>query len=120
MNMETGNWTDYRRRFGLLPEDEVDLHNGRRDPHVRYDDVMSKVEETVLTALRQASERGRPYIMFTHGSSTSRMGKTTARSVVRRVMRGKAATPYIERAGRIQHDSVFVAKVRRTADVLST
>jgi hypothetical protein len=120
MNSDTGNWTDYRKRFGLLPQDEIDLHYGRRDPHVRYEDVMSGVEETVLNALRQASERGRAYIMFTHGWSTSRMGKTTARSVVRRIMRSKAATPYIVRAGCIQHDSVFVAKVRPTTDVPST
>jgi hypothetical protein len=73
---------------------------------------MCEVEETVLKSLQRAYERGRPYLMFTHGGSTSRPGKTTARSVVRRVMRSKEATPYIQRSECIQHPTVFVAKIR--------
>jgi hypothetical protein len=110
---ENGNWTDYRAKSGLLTEDEVDLHRGRRDPrHCTYDDAMSDVEETVLAALRTAYERGREYVMFIHGHSTSRPGATTARSVVRGFMRSKAATPFIARAGCVQHPTVFVAKLR--------
>jgi hypothetical protein len=111
---ENGNWTGYRAKLGLLQEDEIDLHRGRRDPrHCTYDDVMSDVQETVLAALRQASERDREYVMFIHGHSTSRPGAMTARSVVRGFMRSKAATPFISRAGCIQHPTVFVAKLRR-------
>jgi hypothetical protein len=46
------------------------------------------------------------------------LGKTTARSQVRRFIRSKAATPFIERARCIQHETVFVAKVRQSAAVL--
>jgi hypothetical protein len=112
MHKEFGNWTDYRSRFGLLPEDEIDFHLGRRDPHLRYEEAMSEIEERVLNSLQRAYERGRPYIMFTHGWHTSRPGKTTARSVVRRVMRSKEATPYILRSECIQHPAVFVVKIR--------
>jgi hypothetical protein len=113
MISECGNWTDYRARFGFLPEDEIDLHRGRRDPgQLTYDDAMSEVEETVRTALEQASKRGRPYVMFIHGWSTSRPRQTTARSVVRSIMRSKAATPFIDRAGCIQHQTVFIAKLK--------
>jgi hypothetical protein len=116
MLTESGNWTDFRARFGLLSEDEIDFHRGRRDSRcLSYDEAMAEVEETVLAALEAASKAGRPYIMFVHGKSTSRPGKTTARSVVRGVMRSKAATPLIERASCIQHQTVFVAKLRVTS-----
>jgi len=115
MRKETGNWVDYRARFGLLPEDEIDLHFGRRDPREqsRYDG-MAAVKQCVIENLRRAKENRRPYIMFTHGWSTSRPGKMTARSVVRGFMRSSAATPFIERSKCIQHNSVFVAKIRPT------
>jgi hypothetical protein len=113
MKKEAGNWMDFRARFGLLPEDEIDLHYGPRDvPRGSYYDLMAQNRQIVLAALQRAFERQRPYVMFTHGWSTSRRGKTTARSVVREVMRSKEATPYIHRGGCIQHFSVFVAKIR--------
>jgi hypothetical protein len=112
MIREYGNWTDYRAKFGLLPEDEIDFHYGPRELGLSYEDAMSDVQETVRDALRRAFKRGRPYIMFIHGWSTSRRGKCTARSVVRGVMRSKEATPFIERSGCIQHPTVFVAKVK--------
>jgi hypothetical protein len=113
MISETGNWTEYRARFCLLPEDEIDLHHGRRDVRsMTYDDAMREVEATVRTALQKASERGREYVMFIHGWSTSRPGATTARSVVRGFMRSREATPFIERAACIQHEAVFVAKLK--------
>jgi hypothetical protein len=111
--VETGNWTDYRARFNLQPQDEIDLHFGRRDPREQtYDDAMADVERRIIESLRRAQANGRPYIMFTHGRSTSRPGQVTARSVVRGFMRSTAATPLIERADSIQHPSVFVAKIR--------
>jgi hypothetical protein len=114
MNTETGNWTNFRARFGLLPRDEIDFHYSRRELGVSYADVMEDVRQTVIVVLQHAFEQQRPYIMFTHGWSTSRRKKTTARSVVREVMRSKAATPFIDRAGCIQHESVFVAKIKRS------
>jgi hypothetical protein len=109
---ENGNWTDLRQRLALKQEDEIDLHFGHRDPHTPYWEAMNDVAALVKERLREAQKNGRPYIMFIHGRSTSRPGQTTARSVVRRFMRSPAATPLIERSGCIQHDTVFVAKIR--------
>jgi hypothetical protein len=114
MIRERGNWVDYRERFGLLDDDEIDLHFGRRDPFVqRYYDVMDDVEQRVREALRRAQGNGRPHVMFIHGHSTSRPGQTTARSVVRRFMRSPEATPFIVRSKCIQHPTVFIAKIKR-------
>jgi hypothetical protein len=109
---EKCNWVEYRKRFGLSAADEVNLHFGRRDPHARYDEVMADVEERVRESLRNAQQKQRPYLMFNHGWSTSRAGKTTARSVVRRFMRSKEATPFVVRSECIQHETVFIAKIK--------
>jgi hypothetical protein len=108
---ETCNWTEFRGRFDLM---EVDLHFGRRELGVSYDDVMSDVEDLVRHNLAKAQTAGRPYVMFIHGSSTSRPGQRTARSVVRQFMRSKEATPFIVRSECIEHPTVFVAKIRKT------
>jgi hypothetical protein len=42
----------------------------------------------------------------------SRPGKTTARSVVRGFMRSKEATPFVVKVDCIQHNTVFIAKIR--------
>jgi hypothetical protein len=110
---EQGNWVNFRQRFGLSAADEVDLHFGRRDPHTRYEDVMADVEQRVRESLRKAQETGRSYVMFIHGWSTSRPGQTTARSIVRSFIRSKEATPFIVRAECIQHDAVFIAKIKQ-------
>jgi hypothetical protein len=119
MKTETGNWTEFRTRFGLLPGDEIDFHHGPRGLGVSYDEMMRDIENNVLTVLQRAFQQQRPYVMFTHGWSTSVSGKTTARSVVRGVMRSKHATPYIDRSNCIQHQSVFVAKIKRRQGIAS-
>jgi hypothetical protein len=109
-----GNWTDYREQFGLEADDEIDFHLGKRDKlEMNYDDAMAQVEECVESSLRRAQEKRRPYVMFVHGWSTS-VGwkKTTARSVTRGFMRSAKATPLIDRSSCIQHDNVFIAKIR--------
>jgi hypothetical protein len=93
--------------------DEVDLHFDRRDPHTPYWDVMAEVRDIVENALMKAQKSNRSYVLFIHGWSTSRKGKTTARSVVRQFMRSSAATQYIERNACIQDEAVFLAKIRR-------
>jgi len=71
------------------------------------------LEETALAALKEAYEHGVRYVLFTHGWSTSEgWRQTTARSVVRTLMRSRAATPYIVRRECIQHNSAFVAAIR--------
>ena len=108
-----GSWTQYRSMFDLSESDEVDLHFGPRDRSVSYDQVMRDLICLVEDKLRDAQQRGRPYVMFIHGSSTSRRGRRTARSQVRGFMRSKAATPLIERKHCIQHYTVFVASCVR-------
>jgi hypothetical protein len=108
----SGNWVLYRAKLGLSPDDEVDLHFGKRDPWTPYYEVMADVADLVRRKLNEAQRGGRAHVMFRHGYSTSRLGKTTTRSVVRRFMRSKEATPLIVRARCIQHEAVFVAKIR--------
>jgi hypothetical protein len=107
-----GNWVHFRSKFNLSKDDEVDFHFGERDKSIPYDDVMDEVRSIVEGSLKAAQRKGRPYVMFLHGQSTSRRGKKTARSQVRGFMRSKEATALIERKNCIQHEAVFVAKVR--------
>jgi DNA-nicking Smr family endonuclease len=111
--IETGDWKLYRARFGLSPDDEVDLHFGPRERGVSYDEAMADVRQLVENSLRKAQENGRAYVMFVHGWSTSHPGQTTARSMVRGFMRSKEATSFVERAKCIQHETAFVAKIRK-------
>jgi hypothetical protein len=107
-----GDWKIMRDEFDLAPDDELDLHFGRRDGWVPYENVMADVGDLVEQKLKSAQKNGRPYLLITHGWSTSGFGKTTARSVVRQFMRSKDATPLIDRAGCIQHEACFLAKLR--------
>lgn len=109
----SGGWERYRSQFGLSKSDEVNLHFGKRDPRLMsFKEAMAGVTDLVVVSLEEARRKGRPYVMFIHGSSTSRRGKITARSQVRGFMRSSAATPLIDRRGCIQHETVFVAKLR--------
>ena len=114
-----GPWRQYRAQLGLSESDEIDLHFGKRDPSLMtFREAMAGVTGLVAASLEAARRKGRPYVMFIHGSSTSRRGKTTARSQVRNFMRSKHATPLIDRGGCIQHDTVFVARLKPDADRL--
>ena len=107
-----GNWRLYRAWLGFSKDDEIDLHFGKRDKSIPYDVVMDEITTIVEHGLKAAQQNDRSYVVFIHGRSTSRRGKKTARSMVRGFMRSKAATPLIERNLCIQHETVFVAKVR--------
>lgn len=103
--VEGGNWTRFRELPG--PIEEVDFHwsqaeGGEWRP---YHEKMAAVYDEALKALKRAQENGTRYIILTHGSSTSHIGKTTARSVLRGLMRSSVATPYILRAECIQHNA---------------
>lgn len=113
----TGDWTQFRE----LPDTiEVDFHWSESGREWRsYEEKMGEVQDTALDALKRAHENGTRRIIFTHGSSTSRLGKRTARSVVRGLMRSKEATPYIVRRKCYQHDTVFVAAIRSRATSVS-
>jgi hypothetical protein len=108
-----GDWKQYRSQFALTEFDEINLHFGKRDrSRLSYDEVMAEVVNIVMAKLQEARLNGRAHVMIIHGSSTSRRGKTTARSQVRGFMRSKDATPLIDRKGCIQHGTVFVAKLK--------
>src|SRR5262249_34166107 len=106
----SGNWTQYRR----LPKSiEVDFHYSESGPrNIPYWEAMDTVWGKAFDALEQAYHQGVRYVIFTHGSSTSRPGRTTARSQIRKLMRSPAATPYIRRSECIQHETVFVTAIR--------
>jgi hypothetical protein len=108
----TVDWKQYRAD-GFR---EVDFHrsgtsSGYRVPFA-HEEAMAEVERDALDALRSAHAQGVKTVLFRHGCSTSRPGRTTSRSVVRSLMRSKEATPYICRSQCIQHESVFVAAIR--------
>ena len=106
-----GDWVAYRSQFSNMLE--VDCHHGSgRDSDLPYWERMAAVSEAALQTLKQAQAEGRNYVMFRHGSSTSRLGATTARSEIRGLMRSPAATPYIDRSASIQHETVFIARIK--------
>lgn len=107
----TGDWVRYR----ALKPVELDLHFGKRGDGMSYGEAMYGVEERVEEAVRKAHLDRRDWLLILHGASTSRPGKTTARSVVRGFMRSPKATPYIDRSECIQHETVFVARIRLQA-----
>ena len=107
---ESGDWVKYRE---LPNSQEVDLHDSERGPRdIPYWESMEIVYRKVLAELKTAQRKGIQFVIFTHGSSTSRQGQTTARSQVRKLMRSPDATPYIIRKECIQHNSVFVSAIR--------
>jgi hypothetical protein len=112
-----GPWRQFRSQLNLSVSDEINLHFGKRDPSsMSFQEAMAGVTDIIVAALDEAQRKRRPYVMFIHGSSTSRRGKTTARSQVRNFMRSKHATPLIDRSGCVQHETVFVAKLKLGVD----
>lgn len=107
---ENGNRVEYTKLPNIK---EVDLHFNNEPSEGSYHENMEAVRLYVLNAIKTAYEDGKTqYVLFTHGWSTSRRGKTTARSQVRKLMRSKDAAPYIDRARCIQHYSTFVAAIK--------
>jgi hypothetical protein len=117
-----GDWTEYRRLPGVV---EVDFHyddvrQSSLNPKIPYDERMDMIYNKTIDALQEAFNNPTTcYVLFTHGYSTSKIGKTTARSQVRNVMRSKEATPFILRKNCVRDNSVFVAAIRgRNHDAL--
>ena len=104
------DWTKYRKLPNIM---EVDYHRSDSGPRYEpYHVYMEEVYEEALEILKSAQQDGFDWVLFRHGSSTSRRGKTTTRSMVRSLMRRKESTPYIVRSKSIQHETVFLAAVR--------
>lgn len=104
-----GNWVRFRDFDKLM---EVDFHWAEEKSSSSYWENMDAVWNRALSALKKAQVEGVQYVLFTHGHSTSHMGKITSRSQVRKLMRSPIATPYLLRNQCIQHSSVFLAAVR--------
>lgn len=75
-----GNWVQYRQLENVV---EVDFHYSPEESMGCYELNMLSVWNRSLCALKEAQENGNRFVLFTHGWSTSRIGKTTARSQVR-------------------------------------
>jgi hypothetical protein len=107
----TGDWTLLQRPSCIELDFYHELNDGRRE-WPRYEELMGEVRRKALAALEVAYAYGIGHILLRHGCANSRMGKTTARSVVRDLMHSKKATPYIVRSQCVQHESVFLAAIR--------
>ena len=118
----TGDWTQYRGP-GVR---EVDFHRAQPkrerafQGRFAFENHMAQVEEEALDALKKAYEDGTEAVLFLHGWSTSRPGRTSSRSVVRGLMRSSKVTRYLNRRKSIQHNSVFRAAIRREVGPSST
>lgn len=106
------DWVEFRQLESLV---QVDFHWAGQETTGTYWENMEAVWSVTLMSLIDAQNAGKKYVLFKHGHSTSRLGKVTARSQVRKFMRSKEATPYIVRNKCIQHSSVFVAAIRPRA-----
>ena len=107
---ELRDWKEYRKLDGRVRE--FDCHLGP-DHGKGYHELMEYFYDEVLKVLKDEYNTGGCWVLITHGWSTSRKGATTARSQVRKLMRGKDATPFIDRKRCIQHDSVFVVAIKK-------
>jgi hypothetical protein len=73
---EYRDWTEYR---SLPNVREVDFHLTDLGPH-DYWESMEQVKSRALAEIKSAYESGHvEFVLFTHGWSTSRRGRTTAR-----------------------------------------
>lgn len=111
---QEGDWTKLR----TVGQAELDLHlasPGRKygPREMPYHQMMDAVHAKTLEALIAAYNEGKESLLVIHGHSTSGPGKQTSRSVVRALMRGKEATPYIIRKKSVQHGTAFLAHLKQ-------
>ncbi|MDA3896772.1 MAG: hypothetical protein PF482_11580 [Desulfobacteraceae bacterium] len=102
---------DWDRKYNSLSKLTVDLHDSGK-PFKPYHELMAEAHSMTMEALQKAQQEGFDYVLVLHGSSTSRPGKTTKRSIVRSLMRSKESTPYIIKSKSIQQETVFLAAIR--------
>jgi len=113
---EDSNWSEFRK---LPNHREIDFHWATDGDSFEHWRAMAEVGRLTLRALQDAQRSGASYLLLLHGCTSSSDGETqtTARSVIRGLMRSKTATPYIVRSQCIQHHSCFVAAIRPLATV---
>lgn len=105
------DWTEFRK---LVPAPmEFDYHPQRGvEDGLSFRERMGAIHGDTIEALRNAQANQEKWLMFVHGRSTSRPGRTSFRSQIRACMRSRDATPYIIRKDCIQHETVFLAAIR--------
>jgi|GEM_PF-4967374 len=110
---DSRNWVEFRKFPDVM---EVDFHWSNYKDHfakeLSFDERMHAVKTVAMDALIDAKLKGKRYVLFTHGNSTSRPGRASARSQIRNLMRSKEATPYIIRSECLQHETAFLAVIR--------
>ena len=89
----------------------IDYHDGP-DFGLEYWEHLEDFRKRTIEELIKSQKEGYEYILFTHGSSTSRQGAQTARSEVRKIMKGKEGTPFITRSECIDYFSSFLAAIK--------
>ena len=109
---EYRNWTEYRDLPGVLEHDFHHYNPDQNAPKLPHYELMDNVYKEALVIVQKAHDQGKQYVLFRHGSSTSRVGATTTRSQIRKLMQNKVATPFIIRKNCIQHETVFVVAIR--------
>jgi hypothetical protein len=92
-NTGSGDGRDWKKHPKTLV---IDYHDGS-DYGMEYWEHLEDFHNRTMEGLKKAQKDGYEYILFTHGSSTSRQGTQTARSEVRKIMKGKKGTPFIIR-----------------------
>ena len=112
--VDRGDWKNFRKLGSYI---EIKGYHNEDSDRGPYWEEMEAVYDGAKKILESAYEDGIEYVIFTHGWSTSRRGRTTNRSQIRKLMRCKDATPYIIRKECIQHYSVFVAAIRPKPEV---
>jgi hypothetical protein len=73
---------------------------------------MAEVHHEAFEAIRSAYEKETPYLLIGHGWSTSRPFHVTAQSMIRRLMRSKEVTPYVDRRRCVQHPACFLVALK--------
>ena len=100
------------REWKNHPKSSVtDFHYGK-DHGMEHWELVERWHKETMDALIKAQKEGCDYILFSHGSSSSRQGWQTARSEVRKIMHGKEGTPFIIRKNCIDYGSSFLAAIQ--------
>lgn len=107
-----GDWKELRI---YKPLKEVDFHC-EEPREIPYHKAMEQAEERALNSIVESYRDGLSYVLFTHGKSTSGRGKTTIRSVVRKLIGSPKVTPYVDRRKSIQHPSAFLVALKPNLD----
>ena len=93
------------------PARVVDL----RHPNIAHGDVTAPeldYETEILEALASAQDDGVSYLLLHHGCAQRRRGETTARALLRALMRGPITWPYLRHADCRQYADAFLAAIR--------